>query len=265
MNQALTTLVNRLDSAQVKKNDVIAWGSPVPAFGDLSEAVVATMGLNPSNREFVGKDGRELKGSARRFETLHSLGITSWADADARHLRLIEESCNSYFKKNPYDQWFKVLDKILRGSQVSYYDSSKVACHLDLIPYATNRKWTDLSTDQRNSLIEFCRDTLGVLLQSSQIRGIILNGASVVNQFQRITGVKLDEYHMSDWSLPRKSGKNISGVAYSGWINAIDNVDLDQRILVLGYNHNLQSSFGVTKHVTKAIADWVQKSLKRVL
>jgi hypothetical protein len=139
MYATLTTLIDRLDSSAVSATKVIRWGCPVPSFGDLSTARVATLGLNPSNREFVDGLGNELQGALRRFHTLRSLGLKSWSDVDARHLRLILESCRTYFLVNPYDRWFKRLDQIVSGTNVSYYSTSSGACHLDLIPYATAR------------------------------------------------------------------------------------------------------------------------------
>src|SRR2546422_2502451 len=58
----LTTLIDRLDSTAIVATDVIRWGCPVPAFGDLTCSQVATLGLNPSNREFVDDFGQELEG-----------------------------------------------------------------------------------------------------------------------------------------------------------------------------------------------------------
>src|SRR5579864_4914328 len=132
LHATLTTLIDRLDSPAISQTDVIRWGCPVPSFGDLSNARVATIGLNPSNREFVDESGNELEGSSRRFHTLTSLGLASWAEADARHLRLILESCRAYFLGNPYDTWFKRLDYVIHGARASFYDPASVACHLDL-------------------------------------------------------------------------------------------------------------------------------------
>jgi hypothetical protein len=75
-----------MDSPALVDTNVIKWGAPVPSFGDLSSSFVATVGLNPSNREFVDDSGQELCDSERRFHTLHSLGLSSWSDVDARHL-----------------------------------------------------------------------------------------------------------------------------------------------------------------------------------
>jgi hypothetical protein len=264
LHATLTTLINRLDSPAVAGTDVIRWGCPVPSFGDLSTSRVATLGINPSNREFVDELGDELQGTSRRFHTLKSLGITSWSDVDARHLRLILESCRSYFLGNPYDTWFKRLDQVVSGAKASFYDASCAACHLDLIPYATSRKWTELTTRQRSSLLAAAADTLGLLLRDSPVQILILNGKSVVQQFQDIAGARLEPQRMAGWSLPRHPKPDVSGFAYAGTVREVSGVRLNREVLVLGYNHNLQSSFGVTKDVICAIRDWISGAANEV-
>src|SRR5262245_26916409 len=113
MNTLVSALLKRLDEESLTDCGVIPWSSPVLSFGDLAGARVATLGLNPSNREFVDGDGNELDGRARRFHTLKSLGLASWSDARPRDLALIAESFRSYFAVNPYDTWFKRLDNLL--------------------------------------------------------------------------------------------------------------------------------------------------------
>ncbi len=253
---SLASLVNRFDSERLTRTDVIPWGCPIPAFGDLSEASVATLGLNPSNREFVDESGNELQGPDRRLHTLSSLGLSSWSDVDTRHLNLILEACFAYFQWNPYDAWFKKLDIVVSGANASFYDPLRKACHLDLIPYATMRKWTAMSGDQRSTLFSAAGNTLGLLLRDSPVRTLILNGSSVAQLFQTMAGVRLEQKEMPAWSLPRKSG-DVAGIAYWGVIDALFDVHFDHELLVLGYNHNLQSSFGVTKEVIAAIGAWV--------
>lgn len=256
MYSALATLIDRLDKPSLSQSDVIAWGAPVPSFGDLASSKVATLGLNPSNREFVDDSGNELIGSFRRFHTLNSLGLQSWADADSRHLQLIVDSCRLYFEGNPYDRWFKRLDQIILGANASYYSRFATACHLDLIPYATARKWMELKPAQRTTLLTLSADTLALLLRDSEIRVLILNGKSVVECFQTMTGVSLDCRPMKEWNLPRQGG-SVRGFAYQGTIHGISGIPLRNPLKVLGYNHNIQSSFGVTTKVIHAIRDWI--------
>ncbi len=265
MHTALTTLIDRLDSPAVSGIEIIRRGCPVPSFGDLSSSRVATVGLNPSNREFVDESGKELQGTFRRFHTLNSLGLTSWSEADSRHLGLILESCRSYFLGNPYDRWFKRLDFVVSGAKASYYDASNKACHLDLIPYSTARKWTELTAHQRSSLFTVASDTLGLLLRDSPVQILILNGATVVEKFQDIAGVCLERQEMPAWSLPRQSSPGVAGLAYRGVVDTLSGFRLGHEILVLGFNHNLQSSFGVTTEVIHAIRGWIARAVKTAI
>jgi len=260
LHRALTTLLDRLDSPAVARAHVIRWGCPVPAFGDLASSRVATLGLNPSNREFVDDSGKELEGDARRFHTLRSLGLPAWSDVDARHMRLILDSCSAYFRRNPYDRWFKRLDYVVSGAGASFYDVSRAAVHLDLIPYATTRKWMELTPQQRSALLDIAGDTLGLLLRDSPVRVLILNGRSVVELFQETANVSLDCSRVEAWSLPRQSGSHVVGLAYAGVVSKLAGVRLANDILILGYNHNLQSSYGVTSAVVTAIRTWISRA-----
>ena len=260
MYTTLTTLINRLDSASISNTGVIRWGSPVPSFGDLSQSRVATLGLNPSNREFVDDAGNELGGKNRRFYTLKSLGLVSWSEVDSRHLQLITESCYSYFSVNPYDRWFKVLDQVIAGTDTSFYSKTSTACHLDLIPYATTQKWTALTPFQRSRLLSVAGDTLGLLLRDSPVRILILNGRSVVKTFQDIAGIHLQVRKMLTWSLPRSSSPDVLGFSYHGITDSISGIGLGRNLLILGYNHNLQSSFGVTTEVIRSIQKWISRT-----
>jgi hypothetical protein len=265
MYATLATLVDQLAGSALSGTQVIRWGAPVPAFGDPGSARVATLGLNPSNREFVNDAGRELQGSARRFHTLVSLGLSEWNEADARHLELILQSCRCYFQRNPYDRWFRRLDQLLVRLGASYYASSharrgdpdSAACHLDLIPYATRRKWIELTGRQRLRLLERSGDPLGRLLRDSPIRLLLLNGQSVVEHFKVLTNVQFDVDEQLEWTLRRQSGARVLGISYLGSVQTVGGVDLERELLVLGYNHNIQSSFGVTSRVISSIADWV--------
>jgi len=261
----LATLIDRLDRAANAGTEMIPWACPVPSFGDLWRSRVATLGLNPSNREFADEAGNELQGGSRRFPTLKSLGLGSWSEVDTRHLRLILDSCREYFARNPYNRWFKRLDQVVAGTNTSYYDVTNRACHLDLIPYATECKWTKLTKRQRSSLLAIAGDTLGLLLRDAPVETLILNGKGVVEEFQEIAAIRLERYRMADWSLPRRTGANVSGFAYRGVVDALSGIRLGHNLLILGFNHNLQSSFGVTVNVICSIRAWITGAVRESL
>lgn len=257
MKDELSILIDRLSSPEILKSDVIPWATPVPSFGNLSKSKIATLGLNPSDKEFVDNYGNELEGTKRRFQTLKSLGISTWADVNETHLSVIWESCNEYFARNPYDGWFKKLDSVISGTSKSFYFPSNEACHLDLIPFATSCKWTDLTNEQKTTLLRLSCDTLGILLNQSPVRLLILNGQTVVDNLQKISSVKLVKTMIPNWSLPRKNGQDVLGYAYEGIVQELCGVKLRNEIMILGYNHNLQSSYGVTTKVQNSIGLWI--------
>jgi hypothetical protein len=263
MNELIESLVDRLGTDDVRQSSVIPWSSPVPVFGDLGTSTVATLGLNPSNREFVDANGRELDGGLRRFHTLRSLGIDTWASARIKHIRLIVDSCRRYFAVNPYDAWFRRLDNII-GARASFYGSAAAACHLDLIPYATARKWTELVPNERARLLRAAGDTLGVMLRDSSIRVLLLNGRSVIEHFVELSKTALSRRPINAWCLPRSKAP-VLGYSYRGRITCFGSIPLGREVLVLGYNHNIQSSFGVTAGVVNSIRQWFGRASRNAL
>jgi hypothetical protein len=265
MQTTIEVLLPLLDKAAEEGLGVIPWGSPVPTFGDPALSLIATVGLNPSNREFMDASGEELSDSERRFHTLRSLGLRSWPEAGEVHTKAITECCYNYFRTNPYETWFRRLDTILSGASASYFGPTPHACHLDLIPFATTSKWTELTSAQKSALLELSSDVLGCILRESAIEVLLLNGASVAAHFQRLSKHVLKRTVVPDWSLPRRHQKDVAGHAFSGRLRSFNNVPLGRDILVLGYNHNIQSSFGVTTHVIDSIRNWVNCAVKEAL
>jgi hypothetical protein len=263
MNELIESLVSRLGTDDVRLSSVIPWSSPVPVFGDLGTSTVATLGLNPSNREFVDANGRELEGASRRFHTLRSLDIASWGDARIKHIQMIVDSCRRYFAVNPYDTWFRRLDDII-GARASFYGRAATACHLDLIPYATARKWTELVPGERSRLLRAAGDTLGVMLRDSSIRVLLLNGRSVIEHFVELSETALSRRPIDAWGLPR-SRAPVLGYSYRGRITRFGSIPLRREVLVLGYNHNIQSSFGVTTEVVNSIRQWFGRASRDAL
>jgi len=237
--------------------ELISWAAPIPSFGSIEDSTVATLGINPSNREFVDAEGLELTGNERRFHTLGSLGLSEWSEANSSDTQQIADSCFEYFFRNPYNGWFKRLDAIIAGTGRSYYDRLFPACHIDLLPFATDSKWATLTTSRRNALLRSNTDLLIELIRVSKSEVMILNGQSVVTEFQAITGANLDAKEMPSWSLPRANSNDVTGIAYSGYLTSIAGELLPREIRILGFNHNIQSSFGVTSVVTNRIAKWV--------
>lgn len=262
MHHILTEALRLLQTTLSSEKDVIDWGTPVLAFGNILNADIATVGINPSNREFVDEDGHELTGRQRRFHTTSSLGLNSWSNVSKNHIDQIINTFEMYFYTNPYDIWFKKLDFIMSGFDSSYYFPVSNACHLDLVPFATKTKWGELKPNQQLFLLDTSAALFGFLLQQSPVNILILNGKTVVSYFERVAGVSLVREIVPGWELPRSNGRNVKGVAFTGLISRIGPIPLGRQVLVLGFNHNLQSSFGVTKEVQCNIKNWMSNSVR---
>lgn len=237
--------------------DVLGWACPVVAFGNPHESVLATVGINPSSREFVDGAGNELVGMERRFPSLQYLGLSSWQQLRPAGLEQIVQSCLKYFEVNPYRAWFDQLDRMLRPVG-SYYPSiwgPATACHLDLVPLATVSGWSQVSRVSRERLVAASRSILAEILNSSRVESVVLNGQSVVREFASSLNVTLQTSQRPSWAL--KSGsRRVEGEAFRGWLAM-----RGRRVRVLGFNHNIQSSFGVTNGVRSAISEWISKEI----
>lgn len=254
----MSRLVDELDAAYTP--DLVQWASPVPFFGRITDATVATVGINPSNREFVGPDGAELDGKHRRLPTLGSLDLKNWSMADGEDIRTITQACLTYFERNPYRLWFDILDRMLELGGFSYYGGGRAA-HLDLVAYATAVKWSALPSTVRNGLIARGRDSLARVIRDSAVAVLVLNGRSVVNEFMASAQADLSAVPMPEWTLPRASGGGVGGVRYSGTLTSLGGIEFDRTVHVIGFNHNLQSSFGVTNSVVRRIAQEVGETI----
>jgi hypothetical protein len=79
-------------------------------FGDLLEAEVATVGLNPSDQEYLSKGGLMLAGSAQRFATLTSVGATDRASlTEAQCEEAIAWMRDYYAPGKPVYGWFNEM------------------------------------------------------------------------------------------------------------------------------------------------------------
>ena len=101
-------------------------------------------------------------------------------------------------------------------------------------------------------------DGLGRVLRDSSIRLVILNGQAVVKGFEILSETRLDMTRVPGWELPRKTEADVSGTCYVGETDRVGGVRLVRPVRIVGFNHNLQSSFGVTALVVERIGRWLE-------
>lgn len=187
--------------------DVVRGSTPIVSFGDFTKAKVATIGINPSSKEFMdtsasGTTNELLPEGKKRLVDLESLGILStdpFDDDTAEYVlgpsgaKEIWEGCRDYFKgPNAYWSWFSDLEAVLSGASVSYKDSS--ACHLDISPWATDPVFRNLTKSQQNSLLLAESDFLEWQISKSNIELVVINGATVYESLKTLPAFYLQEF-----------------------------------------------------------------------
>ncbi len=250
-------LLDILDRDRAVAEQAIRWSCPVPFFGRIDTARLATVGINPSNREFVDFAGAQLRDCEQRFPTLGSLRLSSWGHADFVDLRSILEACQTYFDRNPYGRWFGPLERLLGATGCSYYSPRATACHIDIVPWATTFKWGSLGPRVRHGLVERTSGALIDLIAHSSLTMLVLNGQEVVRRFEALIDHALPAELAPEWDLPRENGTKVRGIAYCDVLTSLGGRALDRELVVVGYNHNVQSSFGVTSVARCAISEWI--------
>lgn len=223
---------------------VIPGTPPIVCFGDAKQAEVATLGLNPSDKEYLDGSGKELTGDNRRFETVESLEVESLEKASDEATWKVYQRCINYFENNPYSRWFDQLEETLGKVGASYYDGSAV--HLDLVQWATLKKWGDLSTVEEETLLETDAPFLRKQLKRGDYRILLLNGRRAMDKFS--------EYFEADLSVvgqvDRSSDKSEVDVCRGFLPTGTD---------VIGWSTNLQSTWGLSNETKEKINRRVQE------
>ena len=236
-------IAERVRKPVPKESDVIKGSTPVISFGNATKARVATLGINPSKREFLNDRNEWLAEDSRRLATYISLGLKDITNASDEQVSDVISGCNNYFQQNPYKHWFDPLEKIIYESTgASYYDGS--ACHLDLVQWATQPTWRNLPRNIKDGLIKSDREFLRLQLSNEKIKIVIINGGSVITQVQ---GMGIDIKEDSQIALGKVNYKifkgHKDGVKYVGW------------------SVNLQSSPGVSNLFKDQLTQQITKIL----
>jgi hypothetical protein len=239
---------------------IVLGSTPVVAFGDVSAACVATLGLNPSSNEFLAS-GRLLRGDQRRLATYESLGIDNLTNAGTAIVERVLEECNQYFDRHPYTSWFNQLLPLLELCDASYYDAT--ACHLDLVQWATDPVWSKIKTEgnhQNGKAIktQLMRDDAPFLkqqLRNENISFLLVNGGATWIEFKKAMGVKdliVDEPKKGERIVV--SDAKIATTFYTGRLLG--------RVIVIAWTANLQSSW--SSQVTPCLLKELRQRVKRV-
>jgi hypothetical protein len=250
MSKTVPSIVPHYIEARIRQSAppavrVLPGSTPVVAFGDVQKARVATLGWNPSKIEFLDNAGQQLVDDERRLETLASLQETNLNHASSDTVYKVLRGCTTYFGRRPYLRWFGKLERILRHVNASYFDGS--ACHLDLVQWATNPVWGDLEPAEKETLLKADIPFLRRQIAQEQIQLLLLNGAGVMRAYCEYFGESLT-------SVPFPTPGRLE--LYTG--------RTANRVRVVGWNINLQSSFGVSNEEIDAIGKKLPSILRKM-
>ncbi len=162
-------------------------------FGDLFRADVASVGLNPSDQEYLTKYGVLLAGPAQRFATTDSLGADNRSSlSDEQCAEAVQWMRNYYEPGKPvYSSWFNALARVIDGFGASFRAGS--SAHLDLVQESTRPVWSELDGLEREELLKQDLPFLEWEIRAFPLRAVICTGKTVSVQLRRQLGVSVKE------------------------------------------------------------------------
>jgi hypothetical protein len=211
-------ILERLQSEPSKYS--VRGSLPVLFFGNLFNASVATIGLNPSRQEYCDREGRELD-ARRRFETLKSLQMKNrGAVTGELASRAIGRMTDYFLEGKPVYPWFNGLKRVLDGLGASF--SAGSAVHLDLVQEATNPLWSALRRQdpiEADRLLATDLPFLKWQLETFPISLVVCTSARVLKEVSillRAETVERGKFKGRDWEIlsGRAGGRP---VAVAGW------------------------------------------------
>jgi len=157
---------------------IVPQSIPVLFFGDIEQAEYATISINPSNREFEDKLGALLETGFKRFVDRDNLEVPDIDSLSEYQAEKVYDSLCKYFDKRPYRLWFNKIDNVLNSKRISYYDKSLL--HLDITPYATGKKWSELNPSEKSALIKAGEDFSMKIIEEGRIKTLFVCGTEAL-------------------------------------------------------------------------------------
>jgi hypothetical protein len=190
-------VLERVMTPYPKNCHIVPYSTPVVSFGNPETSSVATLGINPSSREFLGEGMNLLSSNEKRLVDTEVLGLSSEIESlNAEQAEKVIQGCFDYFETKPY-KWFSRLEEyVLSPASASYRSSDDInieqACHLDLIQWATDPVWGNIQdTGVKENLLERDLEFLRFQLTNYKFKKLFLNGQEVVKQFKKLRLAKL--------------------------------------------------------------------------
>ena len=175
------------------RNEILPDTTPVPFFGDFENATIISIGINPSSREF--------RNSKRRLCHLSDLGLPADFYRSAQismkesQALVIGKSLLNYFenkvdnKLTYLEDWFHPAETAINGCGATYFQGKlesnnyKIACHVDLFPWAT-KAFSGLEPNLQNEFKYENFEFFKKYVEREKIEKIIVFGEEVLQGFK---------------------------------------------------------------------------------
>jgi hypothetical protein len=181
-------LLDKISQPHPTTVKIVPHSVPIVFFGNIEKAEIATLSLNPSNKEFEG-----VKGNKRVIDRA-DLGVKNSDTLTRIDAEKVYNSFLAFFKNNPYRGWFDPLNEIFKAKGYEYYNDQIV--HLDISPWATSNKWNDLSNYEKNSIIDLT--TILKVLGNGNIKKLFINGKKASEEFAKHIPLKMETVFLDD-------------------------------------------------------------------
>ena len=219
--------IERVLRPKPKIKEILPGSTPVISFGNPHKSTVATLGINPSTKEFlIGNKNKRLRPiGSKRLIDLEILKKQENEPLSIKDAEIIIQSCYEYFEnKNWYKSWFKPMEQmVLSQLGFSYFaGNSPKACHLDIVQWATDPVWSLVSKRSKELLVESDREFLAKQLKVHKFKFILLNGDSAIAGANQTGVVNCETIFQGSFSNLVKNYRIVTGIGlgdtrFYGW------------------------------------------------
>ena len=226
---------------------IVKQSIPVPFFGNIETSKVATISINPSNKEFEDDNKNLLRGSDKRFVDRDVLKVNDTDYLSKENADAVYDSLINYFDHNPYMRWFGPLEKYV-GNMFDCFYSKGTMVHLDIYPWATQNKWDDKiykDTDKQRALKDY--NLLKDILLAKEFKYIYINGNMVKKQIENYFGITFSEIRSGVQISKNKKAERI-----------IYQAKLAGGTVLIGSSCYIQNSYGTDlKNLHDALSQYI--------
>lgn len=197
-------LLDKISEPLPTTTKIVEGSIPIVFFDNVEKAEIATLSLNPSNKEF------EHNSVIRRCVDRKKLGVSDNQKLTREQAESVYQSLLLYFKVNPYKAWFNPMNKLFQIKGYKYYNDKIV--HLDISPWATSSKWDSLSQVERESIID--TTIIENVIEKRGIKKLFINGKTAFNVFYATLNIEIKNIKETSFNYITKKGYTRSFIIY---------------------------------------------------